>query len=35
MTASDHGAGTVDDKDLTVSSDQGNAWLFVAPLSLP
>ncbi len=23
------GAGVVDDKDLTVSSDQGNAWLFV------
>ena len=25
------GAGAVDDKDLAVSSDQGNAWLFVHP----
>ena len=25
------GAGAVDDKDLTVSTDQGNAWLFVHP----
>ncbi len=31
ITASDHGVGTVDDKDFTVSSNQGNALLFVHP----
>ncbi len=25
------GAGTADDKDVTVSTDQGNAWLFMHP----
>ncbi len=31
ITASDYGAGAVDDKDLAVSSNQDNAWLFVHP----
>ncbi len=30
ITASDHGAGAVDDNDLIVSSDQGNT-----PIGLP
>ncbi len=29
--SADQRAGAVDDKDLAVSSDQGNAWLFVHP----
>ena len=31
ITASDHGVGTVEDKDFAVSSNQGNALLFVHP----
>ena len=34
-TASEYGTGAVDDKDLVVSSDQGNAWLFVHPYRPP
>ena len=26
-----YGAGAVDDKDLAVSSDQGNVWLYTPP----